>query len=48
MGQARRTIQNLEVVETRVDDHVILIKGSFPGAKGDLVVIRPAKKKPAA
>jgi len=24
-----------------------LIRGSFPGAKGDLVVIRPAKKKPA-
>jgi large subunit ribosomal protein L3 len=48
MGQAQRTIQNLEVVETRVDDHVLLIKGSFPGAKGDLVVIRPAKKKPAA
>ena len=48
MGQVRRTIQNLEVVETRADDNVILIKGSFPGAKGDLVVIRPAKKKPAA
>ena len=31
----------------RTDDNVILIRGSFPGAKGDLVVIRPAKKKPA-
>ncbi|MGI8601896.1 MAG: 50S ribosomal protein L3 [Verrucomicrobiales bacterium] len=48
MGQRQRTIQNLEVVEARVDDNVLLIKGSFPGAKGDLVVIRPAKKKPAA
>ncbi len=47
MGQVRRTIQNLQVVETRPEDNVILIKGSFPGAKGDLVVIRPAKKKPA-
>ena len=47
MGQVRRTIQNLQIVETRTDDHVILIRGSFPGAKGDLVVIRPAKKKPA-
>ncbi|MFN0128247.1 MAG: 50S ribosomal protein L3 [Verrucomicrobiales bacterium] len=47
MGQVRRTIQNLQIVETRSDDHVILIRGSFPGAKGDLVVIRPAKKKPA-
>jgi len=47
MGQVQRTIQNLQIVETRTDDHVILIRGSFPGAKGDLVVIRPAKKKPA-
>jgi large subunit ribosomal protein L3 len=48
MGQVQRTIQNLEVIEARPDDHVLLIKGSFPGAKGDLVVIRPAKKMPAA
>ncbi len=48
MGQRQRTIQNLEVVEARPDDNVLLIKGSFPGAKGDLVMIRPAKKKPAA
>jgi large subunit ribosomal protein L3 len=47
MGQVRRTIQNLQIVETRTDDNVILIRGSFPGAKGDLIVIRPAKKKPA-
>jgi large subunit ribosomal protein L3 len=48
MGQQQRTIQNLEVIESRPDDNVLLIKGSFPGAKGDLVVIRPAKKRPAA
>jgi large subunit ribosomal protein L3 len=48
MGQQQRTIQNLEVIEARPDDNVLLIKGSFPGAKGDLVVIRPAKKRPAA
>lgn len=48
MGQRQRTIQNLQIVEARVEDKVILIRGSFPGAKGDLVVIRPAKKKPAA
>lgn len=47
MGQVQRTIQNLQIVEARVEDNVILIRGSFPGAKGDLVVIRPAKKKPA-
>jgi large subunit ribosomal protein L3 len=47
MGQVRRTIQNLQVVEARTEDKVILIRGSVPGAKGDLVIIRPAKKKPA-
>lgn len=48
MGQRQRTVQNLEVIETRLEDKLILIRGSFPGAKGDIVVIRPAKKKPAA
>jgi large subunit ribosomal protein L3 len=48
MGNVRRTIQNLIVADTLTDDNVILIRGSLPGAKGDLVIIRPAKKKPAA
>ena len=44
MGQVRRTAQNLEVVQVRQDDNVILIRGSFPGAEGDYVIIREAKK----
>lgn len=48
MGQVRRTVQNLEVVQVRPDDQVLLIKGSIPGAKGDYVVIREAKKKSRA
>ncbi|MBI1842785.1 MAG: 50S ribosomal protein L3 [Verrucomicrobia bacterium] len=44
MGQARRTAQNLEVIQVRKDDNVLLIKGSMPGAEGDYVVIRGAKK----
>ena len=46
MGQVRRTVQNLEVIQVRPDDHVLLIKGAVPGAKGDYVVIREAKKYP--
>lgn len=46
MGQARRTVQNLEVVQVREDDNLLLIKGSVPGANGDYIVIREAKKKP--
>jgi large subunit ribosomal protein L3 len=51
MGQVRRTVQNLEVVRVLEADNVLLIKGSIPGAEGDYVIIRAAKKqkaKPAA
>jgi large subunit ribosomal protein L3 len=46
MGQVRRTVQNLEIVQVREDDNLILVKGSVPGANGDYVVLREAKKKP--
>ncbi len=46
MGQVRRTTQNLEIIQVRPDDNLLLIKGSIPGAKGDYVVIREAKKVP--
>jgi large subunit ribosomal protein L3 len=46
MGQVRRTVQNLEVIQVREADHVLLVKGAVPGAKGDYVVIRESKKYP--
>jgi large subunit ribosomal protein L3 len=46
MGQVTRTTQNLEVVQVREADNLILIKGSIPGAEGDYVVIRESKKRP--
>jgi len=46
MGQVRRTAQNLQVVQVREADNVLLIAGAIPGAKGDYVVIREAKKRP--
>ena len=46
MGQVRRTTQNLEVIQVREADNVLLIRGSIPGAKGDYVVIRESKKRP--
>ena len=48
MGQVQRTTQNLEVVQVRPEDNVILIKGAIPGSKGDYVVIRGSKKKSRA
>src|SRR5260221_9108450 len=44
MGQVTRTTQNLEVIQVREADNVLLIKGAVPGSKGDYVVIREAKK----
>ena len=48
MGQVRRTVQNLKVVRVMEDEQVILISGAIPGAVGDFVVIRGAKKKKRA
>jgi large subunit ribosomal protein L3 len=46
MGQVRRTTQNLEVIQVREADNLLLIKGSFPGAEGDYCIIRESKKRP--
>jgi len=46
MGQAGRTTQNLQVIQVREADNLLLIKGAIPGAEGDYVVIRESKKRP--
>lgn len=48
MGDERVTVQNLQVVQVREEDGVILVSGAIPGAKGTYVVVRPSKKKYAA
>ncbi len=45
MGHELATIQNLEVVQVDLENNVILIKGSIPGPKKSLVMIRTAVKK---
>jgi large subunit ribosomal protein L3 len=44
MGSVQRTAQNLRVVQVLAEKNLLLIKGSFPGANGELVLVRPAKK----
>ncbi len=44
MGDVRRTTQNLEVIQSRPEDGVLLIKGCVPGANNSYVIVRPAKK----
>ena len=48
MGQVQRTVQNLRVVQVLAEKNLLLIKGSFPGANGEVVLVRPAKKAVAA
>lgn len=43
-GNERFTAQNLEVVRVDPEKNLIAIKGSIPGVKGGLVVIRQAAK----
>jgi len=46
MGDERVTVQNLEVLQVRETEKVILISGAVPGANGSYVVVRPALKHP--
>ena len=48
MGVDRVTVQNLTVHAVDAERGLILVKGSVPGPKGSLVVLRTAAKKGAA
>src|SRR5439155_1282065 len=47
LGDARVTVQNLQVMQVRETEKVILVSGAVPGANGSYVIIRPAIKNPA-
>jgi large subunit ribosomal protein L3 len=40
LGNARVTIENLQVLEVRADDNLIFIRGAVPGATGATIIIR--------
>jgi len=40
MGNARVTMKNLEVVDVRPDENLILIRGAIPGPRQGLVIIK--------
>ena len=44
MGNAGVTLQNLEIVEVRPEQNIILVKGAIPGANQGLVLIRKCIK----
>ncbi len=45
MGSKRTTQLNLKLIQIRKEDNVILVKGSVPGPKRCLVLVRRAVKK---
>lgn len=45
MGNDRVTMQNLEVAVIDAEKNLLAVKGSVPGAKGGIVIIKPAGKK---
>ena len=44
MGNKKRTVQNLEIMSIDSERHLILVKGSVPGATGGRVIIRSSVK----
>jgi large subunit ribosomal protein L3 len=48
LGDERVTVQNLQVMQVREAEKIILVSGAVPGSNGSYVVVRPAIKKPAA
>jgi len=44
MGAEQVTIQNLEIIKVDLEDNCILVKGSIPGPKKSLVMIKSAVK----
>jgi large subunit ribosomal protein L3 len=45
MGDHRATLQNLEIVDIRPRQNLLLIKGAIPGGSRGLVLVQEAKKK---
>ncbi len=44
-GNARRTVQNLQIVQVRPEDNMLLVRGAIPGPTGGVVLVRSAIKK---
>ncbi len=45
MGQRFRTIQNLEIIKSDIENNLIYVKGSIPGSKNSVVLLKQNVKK---
>jgi large subunit ribosomal protein L3 len=48
MGAKRVTTQNLKIVQVRPEENLMFVRGSVPGPKGGIVIVREALKKTGA
>jgi large subunit ribosomal protein L3 len=46
MGDRRVTVQNLQIMQVREAEKIILVSGAVPGANGSYVIVRSAVKHP--
>lgn len=46
-GNRQVTVQNLEIIDVRPRQNILLVKGAVPGGPRGLLLIKEAKKKPA-
>ena len=44
MGDKMRSMQNLEIIKTDIDNELIYLKGSIPGSKNSEVLLKKAVK----
>ncbi len=44
MGDKIRTMQNLEIIKSDIDNNLLFIKGSIPGAKNSEILVKKAVK----
>jgi large subunit ribosomal protein L3 len=42
-GVERKTVRNLEIVDIRADENVLLLKGAVPGFKSGMLELRKMK-----
>src|ERR1700690_2604374 len=45
LGDVRRTVQNLVLLEIDAEQNVLLVRGSVPGGKNGYVIVRNSKKR---
>jgi Ribosomal protein L3 len=45
MGDKFRTLQNLEIIKSDLENNLIFVKGSVPGSKNSIVLIQKNAKK---